>query len=69
MNPTARLFVPAAADTGIEPRVGDDDRIDVTALHEIDRWTEALGVSEVQLRLAVAEVGVSAQDVRDHLGM
>lgn len=50
------------------PRFEDLSRIDVTLLAEVDRWTEALGVSEAELRLAVAEVGVSAQDVRDYLG-
>jgi hypothetical protein len=43
-------------------------RINVTELREVDYWVQALGVTEAQLRVAVAEVGVSAQDVRDHLG-
>ena len=68
MNTPARLFVPAAADLPSQPRLGDEDRIDITELHEVDHWTEVLGVTEAQLRVAVAEVGVSAQDVREHLG-
>lgn len=43
-------------------------RINVTEMQEVDYWVQALGVTETQLRVAVAEVGVSAQDVRDHLG-
>lgn len=48
--------------------MGDDAVIDVTELREVDHWTEALGVTEAELRLAVAAVGDSARDVRDHLG-
>ncbi|VWX58988.1 hypothetical protein VARIO8X_150193 [Burkholderiales bacterium 8X] len=48
--------------------LGDDGCIDVTQLHNVDYWTETLGVSEVELRIAVAAVGDSARDVRDHLG-
>jgi hypothetical protein len=40
-------------------------------LHEspavVRYWTTALGCTEAQLRAAVAEVGVSAEDVRRHL--
>jgi hypothetical protein len=35
---------------------------------EIDYWVERLGVSEHSLRQAVADVGVSAQEVAEHLG-
>jgi len=35
---------------------------------EIDYWVERLGVSEQSLRQAVADVGVSAQEVSEHLG-
>lgn len=42
--------------------------IDVTDPSDVDYWTDALGVSETELRLAVAAVGSSVQDVRDHLG-
>jgi hypothetical protein len=34
----------------------------------VEYWTEALGVTETQLRVAVAAVGAATQDVRDHLG-
>ncbi|WP_256856453.1 DUF3606 domain-containing protein [Variovorax sp. KK3] len=62
MTSSARLFIPSLADTA---RV---NIIDVTDLREVDQWTDALGVSETELRLAVAAVGTSVQDVRDHLG-
>jgi hypothetical protein len=48
--------------------LGDETVIDVTELREVDHWTELLGVTEAELRLAVAAVGDSARDVRDHLG-
>lgn len=49
---------------------GSQDRaqINVNETHEIRYWTKALGVTEAQLRAAVAEVGTSAQAVRDHFG-
>jgi len=50
------------------PRLGDEARIDVTDLREVEYWIEALGVTETQLRVAVAAVGAATQDVRDHLG-
>ncbi|OUM02204.1 DUF3606 domain-containing protein [Variovorax sp. JS1663] len=58
----ARLFIPPIADSATERS------IDVTDPRDIDYWTEALGVTETELRLAVAAVGSSVQDVRDHLG-
>jgi hypothetical protein len=42
--------------------------IDITKPVEIDYWVEQLGVSEQSLRQAVADVGVSAQEVAEHLG-
>ncbi len=62
MNSAARLFVPSVADAAVSRM------IDVTDLHDVDYWIETFGVSETDLRLAVAAVGSSAQDVRDHLG-
>ena len=62
MTSAARLFIPSVADTA-SVRI-----IDVTDPTDVDYWTEALGVSETELRLAVAAVGSSVQDVRDHLG-
>lgn len=35
--------------------------------HEVRYWTKALGVSEHELRNAVAAVGNSAEKVRQHL--
>ena len=46
----------------------DRARINVNEDHEIRYWTQALGVTEEELREAVAAVGVSAEAVRDHLG-
>lgn len=46
----------------------DRARINVNEDHEVRYWTQALGVSEEKLREAVAEVGVSADAVRQHLG-
>ena len=47
----------------------DRARININEPHEIRYWTEALKVSEAELRAAVASVGVSAEEVRLHLGM
>ncbi|AVJ29750.1 DUF3606 domain-containing protein [Achromobacter spanius] len=45
----------------------DRSRINVNEPHELRYWTEALGVSESQLRDAVKAVGPSATAVREHL--
>jgi hypothetical protein len=45
----------------------DAARINLNEEHEIRYWTKHLGVSEAQLRQAVAEVGVMAADVRKWL--
>jgi hypothetical protein len=45
----------------------DRNRINMSQEHEVRYWTQALGVSEDELRRAVGEVGVSAQKVREHL--
>jgi len=47
----------------------DRTRIDVNEDHELRYWTHTLGVSEEELRKAVAAVGVSASAVREHLGL
>ncbi len=47
----------------------DRAEINVTEDHEVQYWTDALGISEETLRIAVAAAGTSAQDVRDHLGL
>ena len=46
----------------------DRARINVNEAHEVRYWTGRLGVSEADLRKAVAEVGVSALKVAEHLG-
>ena len=46
----------------------DRDRINVQQDHEVRYWTKELGVSEEELRQAVARVGDKAQAVRQHLG-
>jgi hypothetical protein len=45
----------------------DRNRINVHEEWEVRHWTEALGVSREELERAVAEVGVSAEAVRQHL--
>lgn len=47
----------------------DRAKINVTEDHEVQYWTDALGVTEETLRIAVAAAGTSAQNVRDHLGL
>jgi hypothetical protein len=46
----------------------DRSRINVNEPHELRYWTQALGVTEAQLREAVMAVGPSATAVREHLG-
>ena len=45
----------------------DRSRINVHEEWEVRHWTEALGVTREELERAVAEVGVSANAVREHL--
>lgn len=45
----------------------DRDRISLSEDYEIRDWTQALGVSEAQLREAVDAVGNSADKVREYL--
>lgn len=45
----------------------DRSRINVHEEWEVRHWTEALGVTREELEKAVAEVGVSANAVREHL--
>jgi len=44
-------------------------RIDVTDQHAVDYWSRQWGVSEFDLRRAVAAAGVEAAEVRSHLGL
>ena len=46
---------------------GDDIRINVNQDHEVRYWTKELGVSEQELRQAVAAVGVMVADVKKYL--
>jgi hypothetical protein len=46
----------------------DATRINVNELHEVRYWTQALGVTEAQLRSAIAAAGVEVRDVRVYLG-
>ncbi|MDM0050591.1 DUF3606 domain-containing protein [Variovorax sp. J22R115] len=45
----------------------DRKLISLTEPHEVRSWTESLGVSEQQLKAAVAAVGNSAEKVREYL--
>jgi hypothetical protein len=46
----------------------DRSRINIHEAHEVRYWTQALGVTEEQLKAAVAKAGVMAEDVRRQLG-
>ncbi|QSI29361.1 DUF3606 domain-containing protein [Variovorax sp. RKNM96] len=46
----------------------DATRINVNESHEVRYWTQTLGVTEAQLRSAVAAAGVETKDVRTYLG-
>ena len=46
----------------------DRDRINLSEDYEVRYWTNALGVSEAQLREAVQAAGPMADAVRRHLG-
>jgi len=50
------------------PRSQDRARIDVTEPQEVSYWVDKLSVTEQELRVAVAEVGVEAVDVQIILG-
>lgn len=49
-------------------RPQDPTKINVNESWEVRYWTQALGVSEQQLRAAVKAVGVSTAAVKRHLG-
>lgn len=46
----------------------DRDRINMNEDYEVRDWAKKLGVSEEELRRAVAQVGDRADAVRQHLG-
>jgi hypothetical protein len=45
----------------------DRARININEPHEVRYWTDALNIDEAQLRALVAEVGPSAEAVRERL--
>ena len=45
----------------------DRDRINLSEDYEVQYWTQALGVSEDELREAVDAVGSTSEAVRNHL--
>jgi hypothetical protein len=45
----------------------DRDRINLEEPYEVRDWAKSLGVSEDQLRSAVAKAGPMVKDVRNHL--
>jgi hypothetical protein len=45
----------------------DRSRISLSEDYDVRYWTQALGVSENELRRAVEQVGNSAEAVRQHL--
>jgi len=45
----------------------DASRINLSEDYEVRYWTEALGVSEDELRIAVQAAGSSTKAVREHL--
>ncbi len=51
-----------------DPGAAKRSRIDINEPYEVRYWTGHFGVSEEELRKAVAEVGVSARQVGEHLG-
>jgi hypothetical protein len=63
-----RTHVVRMADNLQDRGAADRSRINVHEAHELRYWTKALGVTEEQLKAAVAKVGVIAADVRRHLG-
>ena len=50
------------------PGSQDRSRIDITEPQEVSWWVDALSVTEEELRVAVAKVGVDAKDVQTLLG-
>lgn len=52
-----------------EPIVVPRSVVDITRAEEVAYWMATLGVSEIELRRAVAASGEAAGDVRDYLGV
>jgi hypothetical protein len=66
-HPNETLETEMADDT---TEVGGQDRkrINLSEDYEVTDWCKSLGVTEEQLRMAVAAVGDEADEVRVHLG-
>jgi hypothetical protein len=45
----------------------DRKRVNINEEHEVRYWTQRFGCSEAELRQAVDQVGVVAEDVEAHL--
>jgi hypothetical protein len=58
---TSTAYAPAAASLNNEP-------IDINKEASLNYWVAALACSELELRVAVAEVGPAAKDVSNELG-
>lgn len=53
----------------LEPQTSTGtQRIQLTEDHDVRNWCDSLGVTEEQLRIAVAAVGDDVDEVRGHLG-
>ena len=53
----------------LEPQTSPaSQRIQLTEDHDVRNWCDSLGVTEEQLRIAVAAVGDEVDEVRGHLG-
>lgn len=59
----------ASASANVDRRGQSVETIDIQQGDELARWVNTLGVSEEQLRMAVAAVGAQADDVRNHFGV
>lgn len=51
------------------PAMDGFDSINIKKSEDLAYWVRALGVSEAQLRVAVAAVGTQVDDVRNHFGV
>jgi hypothetical protein len=57
------------ADDRINRGQQDRYRINIKEAYEVKYWAQALGVSEDQLRSAVAKAGPMVDDVKTHLNL
>jgi hypothetical protein len=56
------------ADDSTKRGAADRARINIHEAHEVRYWTKELGVTEQELKAAVAQAGVMAEAVRRQLG-